>query len=146
MKETIVEAIADWEAVVKDILDEIEVFEDKATVIALSGDLGSGKTTLVQQIAKKLNIKEMITSPTFNILKQYQPSHPDFDTLFHMDAYRLESEVELAPLQFNAILEKPKTLFCIEWAEKIKSALPSDTVFYQLKINDKNQHTIQKVS
>jgi tRNA threonylcarbamoyladenosine biosynthesis protein TsaE len=81
-------------------------------------------------LARELGVREVVQSPTFTILKSYQTSHPQFKTLVHMDAYRIEDLSELKPLYFGEILARPDTLFCIEWAEKIAPALPP-----HLKIN-----------
>ncbi len=106
---------------------------EEATVIALSGDLGAGKTTLVQQFAKELGITEIVTSPTFTIMKIYPVSENQvFSQLVHMDAYRIESLEELGPLRLAEILATPKTLVCIEWAEKISPILPPETVYLSL--------------
>jgi tRNA threonylcarbamoyladenosine biosynthesis protein TsaE len=140
-----VPTLADWPPIVKDIVETIPQRE-RATVLALSGDLGAGKTTFVQQLAKYLGVTEPVTSPTFTILKRYETNDKKFTTLFHMDAYRLESEAELEPLQFSELFDLPNTIICIEWAEKIQSALPAETHYFQLAIDKNHTHTIQKVS
>lgn len=109
-----------------------------ATIIALHGDLGAGKTTFVQMLGKALGVTEQITSPTFTIMKGYETTDADFEHLIHMDAYRLEDISELAPLRFSEILATPKTLFCIEWAERIKDALPSRVINLWLSTVDEN--------
>lgn len=106
---------------------------DGAVVVALSGDLGAGKTTLVQLLAGGLGIGEVVTSPTFTIMKGYEASDKVFDRLVHMDAYRIESLDELKPLRPSEIFEAPRTLFCIEWAEKIAKVLPPETIFIDIK-------------
>ncbi len=107
--------------------------KEAATVIALSGNLGAGKTTFVQLLAKELGIKEIVTSPTFTIMKNYSAGENQvFEHLVHMDAYRIDSLDELSPLRLEEILATPKTLVCIEWAEKISPILPSDTVYLSL--------------
>lgn len=128
-------------------LDELDVFAKElvealclkeegsscAVVVALSGDLGAGKTTLVQLLARGLGIGEVVTSPTFTIMKGYEASDKVFDRLVHMDAYRIESLDELKPLRLSEIFEAPGTLFCIEWAEKIAKVLPPETIFIDIK-------------
>lgn len=109
-----------------------------ATIIALHGDLGAGKTTFVQALGKALGVTEQITSPTFTIMKGYETTDADFEHLIHMDAYQLEDISELAPLRFSEILATPKTLFCIEWAERIKEALPSRVINLWLSTVDEN--------
>lgn len=107
-----------------------------ATVIGLSGDLGAGKTTLVQAIASTLGVSEVVQSPTFVIMKQYDTSHPTFTQLVHMDAYRIEDITELAPLHFSAVLEQSHTLVCIEWPELIAAVLPASAQYINLTVLD----------
>ena len=101
---------------------------DSATIIALSGDLGAGKTTLTQSIAKELGIKANIISPTFVIMKNYflgDSLKNGFDNLVHIDAYRLDSSKELLTLGWNEIISNPKNLILIEWPEKVADVIPS---------------------
>jgi tRNA threonylcarbamoyladenosine biosynthesis protein TsaE len=102
---------------------------DSAVVISLSGDLGAGKTTLVQTLAKQLGVKEVVTSPTFTIMKGYQTEDESFKDLVHIDAYRIDDIDEVRPLGLSVILQKPQTLVCIEWAERISTVLPPGTIF-----------------
>lgn len=106
--------------------------QNRATVIALSGDLGAGKTTFVQLLANELGLTESVTSPTFVIMKQYETNHATFATLVHIDAYRIETADEMRPLGFAAIVQQPNTLVCIEWAEKIADVLPQ--VDYRIEL------------
>jgi tRNA threonylcarbamoyladenosine biosynthesis protein TsaE len=99
---------------------------NKATVLALSGDLGAGKTTFVQSLARDLGVVETVTSPTFVIMKRYDTTDKYFSSLVHIDAYRIEDIVEMKVLGFELILDEPNTLVCIEWAERIKDLLPED--------------------
>jgi tRNA threonylcarbamoyladenosine biosynthesis protein TsaE len=114
---------------------------DRAVVIALHGDLGAGKTTFVQSLAHALGVTEHVTSPTFTIMKGYETTDDVFHNVIHMDAYRIDDESELAPLRFNDILQTPQTLFCIEWAEKIKQSLPADVIHLTLEVVDENTRT-----
>ncbi|MEX0930847.1 MAG: tRNA (adenosine(37)-N6)-threonylcarbamoyltransferase complex ATPase subunit type 1 TsaE [Candidatus Paceibacterota bacterium] len=101
---------------------------DTAVVLALSGELGTGKTTFVQTLARILGVKEVVTSPTFTIMKSYKTNNPRFKTLIHIDAYRIESIDEMRVLGFEALLQTNDTLLCIEWPERIHQLIPSDTV------------------
>jgi tRNA threonylcarbamoyladenosine biosynthesis protein TsaE len=98
-----------------------------ATVVGLTGELGAGKTTLAQAVAKLLSVADSIQSPTFVVMKTYTPAAGSFTKFVHMDAYRIDSLDELAPLRFADVLQEPNTLVLIEWPERIKEALPSDT-------------------
>lgn len=108
-------------------LEKLKV-QYEATVIGLSGDLGSGKTTFVQAIAKEFGIIEHVTSPTFVIMKKYGIKHSHFNTLVHIDAYRLESGAELAALAFNEIVGNSKNIIFIEWPERVKEVLPKNMI------------------
>lgn len=120
---------------VKELLSVIKS-KDTAMVIALHGDLGAGKTTFVKEVAKQLGVGDQVTSPTFTIMRQYETADNEWEYLLHMDAYRIEDLEELKPLRFDEILNTSKTLFFIEWAEKIKPALPSDTIEIFLENTD----------
>ncbi len=115
--------------------------KEGATVIALHGDLGAGKTTFVQSLAHTLGVTEHVTSPTFTIMKGYETTDEVFQNLIHMDAYRIDDESELTPLRFSEILATPQTLFCIEWAEKIVGALPANIMHITLQVVDENTRT-----
>lgn len=98
--------------------------QERATVVALQGDLGSGKTTFTQSLAEVLGVTEHVTSPTFVIQKVYPLSGQKFERLVHIDAYRMDSAHELAVLGFSKLLEEPTTLVCIEWPERVKELIP----------------------
>src|SRR4051812_21038937 len=93
--------------------------KDGATVIALQGDLGSGKTTFAQFFGKHLGVKETIASPTFLIQKNYKTWNPFFKELIHIDAYRIEAPKELSILHFEETLSDPAKIILIEWPEKV---------------------------
>lgn len=98
----------------------------KGLVLAFSGDLGSGKTTFIQGFLKGLGVKNKVTSPTFVIMKNYRLA-------YHIDCYRLRKPAELINLGFKELLNKPKSIFLIEWAEKIKRILPKDTIWLEFR-------------
>jgi tRNA threonylcarbamoyladenosine biosynthesis protein TsaE len=103
--------------------------KEKALVIALSGDLGSGKTAFVKELAGLLGVrKDEVTSPTFVIEKIYKISHSHFSHLIHIDAYRLDSADELQNLGWSEITSDPKNLICVEWPERVSKIIPKDAV------------------
>lgn len=105
------------------------VKKSSAQVLALSGDLGAGKTAFTKELAVLLGIKEDITSPTFVIMKSYPiPTHPFFKTLVHIDAYRIEDIDEMRVLGLKEILSDESNLVCIEWPEKIRTLIPEDAL------------------
>lgn len=101
---------------------------DHARVLALYGDLGAGKTAFTKMLAKELGIAEEVTSPTFVVMKRYDIEEGPWGSLVHIDAYRLESEEELLVLGFQKWLLDPRALIVIEWADKIESLLPTDSI------------------
>ena len=90
-------------------------------VVALAGDLGAGKTHLVQGVARALGVDSGVTSPTFNILLVYSGVLP----LYHFDLYRLETEEQLEDIDFFETLEADGVSF-IEWGDRFPQALPAD--------------------
>lgn len=110
-------------SVAREVLQSIAPLDDGATVLALSGPLGAGKTSLVKALAIELGVIETVVSPTFVIAKWYTPTIGDFTTLVHIDAYRIDSEEELIPLEFSRLLTQSKTLIVIEWPERLPTAL-----------------------
>lgn len=121
----------------KELLLSLPVTE-YATVVALSGDLGAGKTALVKALALELGVLEEVTSPTFTILKGYETTDSTWRQLLHMDAYRIENLDELRPLYFNELLGQTETIFCIEWAENIEEALPDGCTWLHIS-NTENE-------
>ncbi len=109
--------------VAREVLSSIKPLDDKATVIALYGELGAGKTTLVQAIASELGVEELVVSPTFVIAKWYKTNANTFYTLVHIDAYRIDSEEEMKILGFTELLKQPRALVIVEWPEKIPETL-----------------------
>jgi len=136
-KEVIIQSAKEMQKVGKYLANEIskEILDNKkAIVIGLEGDLGSGKTTFVQGIAKGLGIKEKITSPTFVIMKKY-------DFLYHIDCYRIKSK-DLLELDFKEIIKQSGNIVVIEWAERIKKVLPKDVIWMKFEYLDKDKRKI----
>lgn len=113
-------------------------------VIGLIGELGAGKTTLVQFLAQALGIKETVNSPTFVLLKIYQipkskkqkiPKYQrsNIKYLIHVDAYRLNNAEELKNIGLSEYLGRPDTVVVIEWADKVKEILPEKAMMIVIK-------------
>jgi len=98
--------------------------KNTATVVALSGDLGAGKTTFVQALGKELDITETMQSPTYVLMKKYQIANNNYQTLVHIDAYRLNNAEEFAALKPEQFLQDLKALVVVEWPERVGNALP----------------------
>ena len=129
-------------AIAKEIVDGLQA-GNTATIIALSGDLGAGKTTLTQQIAKELGITSNVISPTFVIMKTYELNSgrnlppANFARLIHIDAYRLKSHTELLTLGFTELLADPQNLILIEWPEMVSEIIPENAI--QIKLSHKSE-------
>jgi tRNA threonylcarbamoyladenosine biosynthesis protein TsaE len=126
------------------ILCMLDSRPDGATVLALEGDLGAGKTTLTKTIATLLGVQETVVSPTFVIAKFYTPTKGLFTHFVHIDAYRIESIDELKPLGFERLLQQPNTLIIVEWPERIKDTLPANTEWFSIRHAEEGRHISQK--
>lgn len=116
---------------------------NSAVVVALQGDLGAGKTTLTQEIARVLFIKERVISPTFIIMKKYEAIDEKFKYLIHIDAYRLEKSEELFKLGFQKLLEDKDNLIIIEWPENVPDCIPKNAIKIKLSHEIDNSHSIE---
>lgn len=101
-------------------------------VIALTGELGAGKTTFVQGFAKGLGIKEKIISPTFVLIRQHKIPKLN-KTLYHIDLYRLADSLNIKELGLDEIWSNSQNIILIEWAEKIANLLPKNTTWIKIK-------------
>ena len=107
--------------------------------LALHGDLGVGKTTFVQGLARGFGITEHVTSPTFNI---YTVHRGNLRTLVHLDAYRLETTAQIESLLIEDFLNPPWCL-AVEWPEKIRAWIPANPLHLDLGITADEHHTIR---
>src|SRR5664279_132953 len=94
-------------------------------VLALYGDLGSGKTTFMQGLAKGLGVIKTIISPTFIIMRTYDTGSMK---LYHVDLYRIENEKDVNGLGLFELMEDPENIVAIEWPDKIENLLPEKTI------------------
>lgn len=107
----------------RNFAEELSINFRNGGIIALSGELGSGKTTFAQGFARGLAIKDKITSPTFLIIRQY-PIPGQINFFYHIDLYRLEN-IELKSSGLEEILKDSTNVILIEWADKISNNLPN---------------------
>ena len=98
-----------------------------ATVIALQGDLGAGKTTFAQHFGKLAGVSEDMASPTFVIMKSYNVDWRGYKKLIHIDAYRLEKEEELLYLGWDELIKDSENIILIEWPERVEGLIPADS-------------------
>jgi tRNA threonylcarbamoyladenosine biosynthesis protein TsaE len=108
------------------------------TTLALHGNLGVGKTTFVQGLARGLGHTGPVTSPTFNIFTL----HRGPTNLLHLDAYRLDSAQQVEDLLLADFMESPWCL-AVEWPEKIADWLPAGTLHLELGILPDERHTLK---
>jgi len=117
---------------------------DGATLITLSGDLGTGKTAFTKALARAFGVTAQVTSPTFVLEKIYTlPSDKIFSHLVHIDAYRLTSGNALSQLGFDEIMHNPKNLVLLEWPERVVDALPTPDMEIAFEILSDESHAIQ---
>ncbi len=113
-----------------------------AVVFALTGDLGSGKTTFVKGLAKGLGITQRILSPTYILMRQYiiSPS----TNFFHVDLYRLESDIEkeMRNLGIDDLWSNKENIMAIEWAEKAKDFIPKNATWIKFENVGENRRKI----
>ncbi len=104
-------------------------------ILALIGELGSGKTTFTKALGKALGIKRNIPSPTFVMMQEFKTGQGL--TLYHLDLYRTKNFAEVQSLGITEWWGHPKTITVLEWADKIQDHLPKKTVFiYLTRDND----------
>ena len=113
----------------------------RGTVVALIGDLGSGKTTFAQGFAKGLGIFESIVSPTFKLVSEYDGEKCN---LIHVDTYRLEGVEDFLNIGGEDIITTPDAIILIEWADKIFDILSPETVQinFQRVLNKKDEREL----
>lgn len=119
------------------------------SVVCLYGELGAGKTTFVQGLARGLGIKNRIISPSFIIVRRYDLGLRNKDLkikhFYHIDLYRLENENGLEGLGLDEILDDKKSIIAVEWAEKLGKKLPKKrTDIYLESIDDDERQIVWK--
>lgn len=105
----------------------------------LYGDMGAGKTTLVQYICAQIGCVEEVTSPTFSIINEYQTDQEE--VLYHIDLYRLENSNELIEIGFDEVADGSHYCF-IEWPQIAVDFLPPDCFSIQIEIVDSTHRKI----
>ncbi len=101
---------------------------------AFSGEMGMGKTTLIVQILKVLGIKDANGSPTYSLVNEYRSEK--HGKIYHIDAYRIESEIEAYQSGIEEILFENAICF-VEWPEKVKNILSSEFLWVHLKQDER---------
>jgi tRNA threonylcarbamoyladenosine biosynthesis protein TsaE len=114
---------------------------DDKKIIALYGDMGAGKTTLIKALCYETGVRESVTSPTFSIVNEYKTS--DNRTVYHFDFYRINSINEVYDLGYEEYFYSGELCF-IEWAEMVEELLPENTLRIYIKVmnDDKREITM----
>jgi tRNA threonylcarbamoyladenosine biosynthesis protein TsaE len=120
----------------------------RARVLALSGELGAGKTTLTKELARKFGIKENIVSPTFVLMKFYEINskskyYSHFKKLIHIDAYRLDSHKDLLKIGWDELVSDKDNLIIIEWPERVEKCLKDGNCRIKLEHIDEETRSIE---
>ena len=113
----------------------------RATVVALCGDLGAGKTTFVQTLARDMGIEEPVLSPTYVLMRSYaiggtrleNGAPRRFNRLVHIDAYRFERPEQWEQLKPQEFLGDPGTLVLVEWPERVEGFMPRPDLTVDIK-------------
>lgn len=109
-------------------------------VICLAGDLGAGKTLLVQGIAAGLDIEELVTSPTFTVVNIYEGMH----TLYHFDLYRLDHPAELTDIGYYEYVFG-SGIAVIEWPDKFPEEIPEERLWIEICRDKEENERIFKI-
>ncbi len=112
----------------------------ESRILLFYGAMGSGKTTLIKEIAARLGVRELTNSPTFSLVNEYRTT--DGETLFHFDFYRIEKEEEALDIGLDEYLDSGSWCL-IEWPENVENLLPLDSVVIRISINPDNSRKIQ---
>jgi len=113
--------------------------ESPDKVLLFYGEMGVGKTTLIKEIIKLLEVDDLVTSPTFSLVNEYQSSKGT--TIYHFDFYRIENEEEVLDIGIEDYFYN-NSWCLIEWPEKVKNLLPLNAVEIHLSINEDESRTI----
>lgn len=117
------------------------VLENSTSKILLfDGPMGSGKTTLIKEIATLLGVNDVTSSPTFSLVNEYESDSGEI--IYHFDFYRIETEDEAYDMGIEEYLDSDAWCF-IEWPDKVQNLLPLETDVITLKINKDNSRTIE---
>lgn len=128
-----------------DTIEEMQVFGNllaamlrEGDVITLDGQLGAGKTTLVQMIARALHTSQEAVSPTFSLVNIYEGDRK----LNHLDLYRLESEEELESFEFEDYFYPEDSITLIEWSTRTPSYLPKQRLEMEIEVGERGDRRI----
>lgn len=119
---------------------KIVLKNSSSRILLFYGAMGSGKTTLIKEIAKQLGVKSITSSPTFSLVNEYHSE--DDELIFHFDFYRIEKEEEAYDMGIEEYFDQNAWCF-VEWPENVENLLPLESVVIHLTINQDNSRTLQ---
>lgn len=123
--------------------EEISADLKPGNILALYGELGSGKTTFIQGLARGLGVKKRVISPTFVFIRQYPIRHMlSAKMLYHVDLYRINTLKQTKGLGLEEIFTDKTAIVVIEWADRIKEILPKKRIDINFDYLDENQRRI----
>lgn len=123
----------------KKLAEQLAAQLKPGSVVALTGELGSGKTTFVSFLVKALRIEARVQSPTFVILRKYIGAELNVN---HFDLYRLIDYNDVEDLGFEEIINEPKSITLIEWPELVADHLPPETIKISFEVTSENERKI----
>ncbi len=118
----------------------------RALVLALNGELGSGKTTFTQYFLRALGVKGKITSPTFVLAKNYKLKTKNYPMAYHIDCYRINKSEDFKVFDLKYLLNVSQNVVLIEWPERIKKILPKNTLWLKFEHGEKPNQRIIKIN
>ncbi len=134
-KQIIVNSLKELEAAASTILD----FMDSQRILAISGKMGAGKTTLIKAICEQLEVVDVVNSPTFALVNQYESQGGD--TVFHFDLYRVKKLTEVYDIGYEEYFFSDHYCF-IEWPELILELLPDSYVYLLIEVGENEERII----
>lgn len=115
-------------------------------VVLLHGDLGAGKTTLAKGIASALGIGDVVSSPSFALVNEYDTTSDAVSRLFHLDLYRLADESDLASIGFDDLVASGNGAVLIEWPERAATALPEGYLLIEIENHGSGERHLRFVA
>ncbi len=112
------------------------------TVVGLMGDLGTGKTALTKMIAEELEIKEIITSPTYTIIQEYNSG---IMPLYHFDVYRINSSEDMFEIGYEDYFYG-KGITIVEWADLVEDLLPKDAIVIKITYGETEEGRLYNIT
>ena len=136
MKRLEIDSLSDLKYVAQEVVESL----DGRTVVLLRGEMGAGKTTLISRISAYLGAEDVVTSPTFALVNQYEGREC---RIFHFDFYRIEEIEEVFDLGYEEYFYSGDLCF-VEWPEKIEPLLPDDAMTVRITVGD-DEHRIFEI-